>query len=81
MSAVDTATESAILGQLRQVRRSRTCVIVAHRVSAVRDVDLILVLAAGRVVERGTHDALVAANGVYADLHRRQRLEDELAHV
>ncbi|MEO8483158.1 MAG: ABC transporter ATP-binding protein [Acidobacteriota bacterium] len=81
MSAVDTATESAILHQLRDVRRSRTCVIVAHRISAVRDADLILVLAAGRVIERGTHESLVALNGLYADLERRQRLEDELAHA
>lgn len=81
MSAVDMATETAILQQLRGVRRSRTCVIVAHRISAVRDADLILVLAAGRVVERGTHDTLVAANGLYADLHQRQLLEEELAHA
>jgi len=81
LSAVDTATETAILDQLRDVRRSRTCVIVAHRISAVRDADLILVLAAGRVVERGTHESLVAADGGYADLYRRQLLEDELTHV
>ncbi len=81
MSAVDTATETAILQRLRDVRRSRTCVIVAHRISAVRDADLILLLDAGRVVERGTHDSLVAAGGRYANLHRRQLLEDELAHA
>jgi len=81
LSAVDTATETAILDQLRDVRRSRTCVIVAHRISAVRDADLILVLAAGRVVERGTHESLVAADGGYADLYRRQLLEDELTHA
>jgi ATP-binding cassette subfamily B multidrug efflux pump len=81
LSAVDTATESAILEHLREVRRNRTCIIVAHRVSTVRDADLILVLANGQVVERGTHDSLVAAEGVYADLHRRQLLEAELAGV
>lgn len=81
LSAVDAGTEAEILGRLRQVRRERTCIIVAHRVSAVRDADLILVLSHGRVIERGTHDALVAAGGAYAALHRRQILEEELAHA
>jgi len=79
LSAVDTATEEAILGGLRQVRRSRTCLIVAHRVSTVRDADHILVLSGGRIAERGTHDSLVAAGGLYADMHRRQLLEAEIA--
>jgi ATP-binding cassette subfamily B multidrug efflux pump len=81
LSAVDTATEHVILEGLARVRASRTCVIVAHRISTVRDADLILVLVAGRVVERGTHDELVAAQGVYADMHRQQQLEEELARV
>jgi ATP-binding cassette subfamily B protein len=81
LSAVDTATEAQILGHLREVRRSRTAVIVAHRISTVRDADLILVFADGRVVERGTHDELVALDGMYADMHRRQLLEEELARV
>jgi ATP-binding cassette subfamily B protein len=79
LSAVDTGTEEHILRHLREVRQSRTCVIVAHRVSTVRDADLILVLAEGRVVEQGTHDALIRAGGPYADMHRRQLLEAELA--
>jgi len=78
LSAVDTATEEAILARLRLVRQTRTCLIVAHRVSTVRDADLILVLVGGHVVERGTHDALVAQDGVYADMHRRQLLEEEI---
>jgi len=78
LSAVDTATEEAILARLRLVRETRTCLIVAHRVSTVRDADLVLVIVAGRVVERGTHDALVAHGGVYADMHRRQLLEAEI---
>src|SRR6185369_2144106 len=56
LSAVDTATEEAVLRNLRRVREARTCVLVSHRVSTVRDADLILVFDAGRVVERGTHD-------------------------
>ena len=81
LSAVDTGTEEHILRHLREVRRSRTCVIVAHRVSTVRDADLILVLADGRIVERGSHDALIRADGAYAEMHRRQMLEEELARV
>jgi ATP-binding cassette subfamily B multidrug efflux pump len=79
LSAVDTATEEAILQQLRVMRRSRTCLIVAHRVSTVRDADEILVLAGGHIDERGTHDELLALGGLYADMHRRQLLEEELA--
>jgi ATP-binding cassette subfamily B protein len=79
LSAVDTYTEEEILGQLRLVMRSRTSLIVSHRVSTVRDADLIVVLERGRITERGTHDALVARGGFYADLYRKQLLEEELA--
>ena len=79
LSAVDTTTEEAILHRLQEVRQSRTCLIVAHRVSTVRDADLILVLQSGRIVERGTHQSLVAHGGVYAAMDRRQRLEQEIA--
>lgn len=79
LSAVDTYTEEEILGRLSAVMRQRTSIIVSHRVSTVRSADQILVLGEGRLVERGTHDQLVTAGGVYAELHRKQLLEEELA--
>jgi ATP-binding cassette subfamily B protein len=79
LSAVDTYTEEEILSRLRGVMRKRTSIIVSHRVSTVRDADQILVLDGGRIAERGTHDELVTHNGLYAELYRKQLLEEELA--
>jgi ATP-binding cassette, subfamily B, multidrug efflux pump len=79
LSAVDTYTEEEILSRLRGVMRQRTSIIVSHRISTVRDADQIFVLDRGRIVERGNHDQLVARNGLYAELHRKQLLEEELA--
>lgn len=79
LSAVDTYTEEEILTRLQDVMRARTSIIVSHRISTVRAADQIFVLDGGRLVERGRHDALVAQNGLYADLHRKQLLEEELA--
>ncbi len=78
LSSVDTHTEEGILEGLRAETRHRTALLVSHRVSAVRHADLIVVLEDGAIVERGTHDALLAAGGRYATLERRQRIEEEL---
>ncbi|WP_423924414.1 ABC transporter ATP-binding protein [Candidatus Palauibacter sp.] len=78
LSAVDSETETAILEALRDYMSGRTSIIVSHRVSAVRTADLILVLDDGRLVERGVHEDLIAAEGTYARLLRRQLVEQEL---
>jgi ATP-binding cassette subfamily B protein len=79
LSAVDTYTEEKILSGLRDVMRSRTTLIVAHRISTVKDADLICVLDHGGIVERGSHAELMRLGGAYADLYERQLLEEELA--
>ena len=78
LSSVDAETEERILGGLRVFLKGRTSIVVSHRVSAVREADLILVLDGGRIVERGTHAQLSAAGGEYAWLCRRQELEAAL---
>ena len=81
LSSVDTHTEDRILNHLREVMRGRTTIFISHRVSTVRNADRIAVLHAGRIVELGTHDELLARNGYYTDLYNKQLLEEELAEV
>ncbi len=78
LSAVDTHTEEAILGHLRRIMAERTTILIAHRISTLRDADHIIVLDEGGIAEEGTHGELVAAQGIYAGLARRQQLAEEL---
>ena len=78
LSAVDTHTEEEILERLSDVMAQRTSIIVSHRVSTIRGASQIVVLHEGGVAERGTHDELIRHDGFYADLYRKQLLEEEL---
>ena len=78
LSAVDTHTEAHILDDLARVMEGRTSFIISHRVSAVMNADLILVLDGGRIVERGGHGDLIAVGGTYAQLLHRQMLEQDI---
>ncbi|MCY3763331.1 MAG: ABC transporter ATP-binding protein, partial [Gemmatimonadetes bacterium] len=78
LSAVDTQTEEAILGYLREAMRGRTTIVIAHRISTLRHADLIVTLDDGRIVESGDHESLERAGGLYSELHERQQLSAEL---
>ena len=78
LSAVDTQTEARILAHLRRVRFQRTNLIVSHRISTIKDADLIVVLEDGRIVERGTHSDLITRGGLYARLYEKQIFEQKL---
>jgi ABC-type transport system involved in Fe-S cluster assembly fused permease/ATPase subunit len=77
-SALDSRTEEAIQDTLKGAMRDRTTIVIAHRLSTIAEADRIIVLDQGRVAESGTHAALLAANGLYADLWNRQQAEREL---
>ena len=79
LASVDTHTEEQILKGLRQVMAARTTILIAHRISTIQHADHILVLNRGAVAEQGTHEQLIRADGIYADMHRRQNLSAELS--
>ncbi len=78
LSSVDTATEEQIQRELGKALRRRTSIIVSHRISSIKQADEIIVLDDGRIVERGTHESLLASGGLYASIYERQLLEAEM---
>ncbi len=81
LSSVDTLTEERILTQLASIMHGRTVILISHRVSTVRQADTIVVLEKGRIAEQGTHAELIGRGGYYADLSRKQMLEEELEAI
>jgi ATP-binding cassette subfamily B protein len=79
LSNVDTYTEEKILEELTEIMKQRTTILVSHRISTVKNAHMIIVLKDGAIVEQGTHALLMSLEGVYADLYRKQLLEEELA--
>jgi len=78
MSSVDTHTEAEILKHLQTVMQGRTTIIISHRCSTVKNLDHIMVLDEGRIVEEGTHGTLLYEGGLYAEMYRRQLIGEEL---
>jgi ATP-binding cassette, subfamily B, multidrug efflux pump len=81
LSSVDAQTEAEILHELRSILKEKTCLIISHRISAVKEADEILVLDEGTIIERGTHEQLINRGGVYADLYQQQQLSEELEQI
>ena len=77
-SSVDVETEEEILRQLKQFMKGRTTLLISHRISTVREADTIIYLRAGEIIEQGSHDELIARQGAYYQLYRRQRLIREV---
>ena len=78
LSSVDSRTEQRILHGFESVLRNKTCIIISHRMAAVKEADEILVLDRGRIVERGDHESLLRARGLYARMYRRQQASGDL---
>ncbi len=80
-SAVDTHTEEEILSNLKEFMQGKTNIIISHRISTVKDADKIIVIDKGKIAEEGMHEELIALGGIYADLHYKQLLEQELEEL
>ncbi len=78
MSSVDTHTEAEILRHLRTVMQNRTTIVISHRCSTVKNLDHIVVIDEGRIVEEGSHETLLQIRGLYAEMYRRQLIGEEL---
>ena len=81
LSSVDAHTEQRILDSFESVLKGKTCIIISHRMAVIRQADEILVLDDGRIVERGDHESLLRAGGLYAQMYRRQQMSDELEEL
>ena len=81
LSSVDSQTEQRILHGFESVLKGKTCIIISHRMAVIKEADEILVLEEGRIVERGNHESLLRANGVYAQMYSRQQMSDELDEI
>jgi len=81
LSSVDTYTEDEILKRLKALMAGRTSIIVSHRISTIKDADMIIVLDEGRVIARGTHDTLIQEKGLYASIHAKQLLSTAIDNL
>lgn len=81
LSAVDTNTEEEILTGLKEVMKERTCIIISHRISTIKNADNIIVLSGGEIAEQGTHSELTEIGGIYNDIYQRQLLEEEIKGI
>lgn len=81
LSAVDTKTEEEILGNLGEIMKGKTCILIAHRISTIKNADKIIVLDDGKIIEQGTHHELLKNGGVYAEMYDNQLLEEENSSV
>eukprot|EP01132_Coremiostelium_polycephalum_P018611 gene18611-22177_t len=77
LSAVDTKTEEEILGNLGRIMKGKTSILIAHRISTIKNADVIIVLEDGQIIEQGTHQELLELNGSYKEMYQNQLLEEE----